>query len=350
MSAHPFTLNLYSFLHLSFTSSRFRARIMARHINNLATFLDEFAHGLSDDDLSKRLTRTAILLRNPPYHPTAAQPTRSRHKSAQKCLSTIRREFGDPTYYLCLFASSITALCTERRELSEALAEWPGKHDISSAFTETAQAVVEKHLAKERSQKIPDQTFPQKRRQSIAHPSTQQLVNDHGSRHKRARLDGDYKDLMFAGRMVTQSQQGEDQGNVPHFRQECLDNAFDESHQLRLGARIEDSWRHQNVSIQHKTASTRLATEKNRQLQGPKVGAAAATGREVDISRQASGDTGISSRDGEAERSRSGESDDSEVSDESFESDNEGRSPLLAPVRSAEPARTQEGMALQKTS
>ncbi|KAK0368090.1 hypothetical protein CLIM01_14554 [Colletotrichum limetticola] len=323
---------------------------MARHINNLATFLDEFAHGLSDDDLSKRLTRTAILLRNPPYHPTAAQPTRSRHKLAQKCLSTIRQELGDSAYYLCLFASSITALCTERRELSAALAEWPGKDDISLAFTAKAQAVVQKHLAKEQSEKNPDHTFPQKRRLSTTHPSTQQLVNDPGSRHKRARLDGDYKDLLSSGRIVTQFQQGEDQGNIPQFREECLDNAFDESHQLRSGARTEDNWRHHNVSIQHRSDSTRLATEKYRQLQGPKVGAAAATGREVDISQQASGDTGIRSRDGEAERSRSGESDDSEVSDESFDSDNEGRFPLLAPVRSAEPARTQEGMTLQKTS
>ncbi|OHE90344.1 hypothetical protein CORC01_14357 [Colletotrichum orchidophilum] len=322
---------------------------MARHIDNLATFLDQFAHGLSDDNLSKRLTRTAILLRNPPYHTTAAQPTRSRHKSAQKCLFTIRWELGDPTYYLCLFASSITALSTERRELSEVLAKWPGKDDISSAFTGRAQAIVEKHLAEEGSEESPAHTSFQKRRQSMTHPSPQQSVNDPGSRHKRARLDGDYKGLMSVGRIVTQSQQGEDQSNIPQFREEYLDNAFDESHQLPLDARTEDSWRHQNVLIQERSASTLLVAEKYQPSQGPKVGGAAGIGREVDISHQASGDTGIRSQYGKAERSRSGESDDGEVSDESNDSDNEGRVPLLAPDRSAQTARTQEGMTLQKT-
>ncbi|KAK2055570.1 hypothetical protein LY76DRAFT_595927 [Colletotrichum caudatum] len=294
---------------------------MARHISSLTTFLDQYEHGFSDDELSKRLNRTAILLRNPPYPATAAQPTRSRHQLAQKCLFNIRKEFGDSVYYLCLFVSTITTLSTERKQLNDALAQWPGKNGIPSAFTKQAQAIVEKHQVEKQTEERPFHTPPRKRCLSTTRIIQKSSAEDSENTLKRARLEGGFNDLMSVGRMVVQSDQGENEGGTSQ-----LGSDFNASYQGSLDVRNECSLGyHRLYTNTRSNLASQLATGNPQLPHGPETDTA---GREADPDHRA-GDNTIA-----------------ECAD-SDESDDEEDPPLSEPVNSispVDPFHPQDGM------
>ncbi|WQF84232.1 hypothetical protein CDEST_09246 [Colletotrichum destructivum] len=285
---------------------------MARHIEKFTIFLDEFHLGLSDVDLNNRLTRTAILLRNPPYQETAAQPTQSRHNLAQKCLLTIRREFGDSVYYLCLFASTVTTLSTERKQLGDALAQWSGKDRIPSAFTKQAQALVEKYHAEKRlEEERRSHTSPRKRPQSTPYTTKQSSANDSGNTYKRARLHEGSRSFMSVGRIIVQSRESEGENDTLHSREERPDNEFNVSYQHPLDVRNECSMSYQGLFTNRRNSVASQLAAGNEAI--------VATGREVDLGHRPSGDALV----------ESGDSDDSD--------DDEEDPTISAPVNSVNP-------------
>ncbi|KXH59538.1 hypothetical protein CSAL01_06627 [Colletotrichum salicis] len=256
---------------------------MARHISSLTTFLDQYEHGFSEEDLSRRLNRTAILLRNPPYHATAAQPTRSRHQSAQKCLFNIRKDFGDPVYYLCLFVSTITTLSTERQQFNDALAQWPGKGKIPPAFTEQARAIVERYRAEKREEEErPSHTSLRKRSLSTPRSTQQSSAKDSGNAFKRARLKGGPKGLMSVGSMVVHSEPGGMNDGTSRPGSE-FNTRYRASSEIRNGC----SMTYQDLYINARSiVASQLATRNRQVSHRPEIEAA---GREVGPDQQAGG-------------------------------------------------------------
>ncbi|KAK1490728.1 hypothetical protein CCUS01_14385 [Colletotrichum cuscutae] len=295
---------------------------MARHISSLTTFLDQYEHGFSDEDLSGRLDRMAILLCNPPYHATAAQPTRSRHQSAQKSLFNIRKEFGDPVYYLCLFVSNITTLSTERQQFNDALAQWSGKGKIPPAFTKQAQAIVERYRAEKRNnEERSSHTSLRKRSLSTPHTTQKSSTKDSGNASKRARLNGGPKDLMSVGRVAEHSEPGgmNDRTSRPGSEFNTRDRASSE-------VRNECGMTYQDLYINARSiVASQLATRTRKAFRRPEIETAR---REVEPDHQVGGKT----------IARCAESDDS---------DDEEDLPTSAPVdpiNSVDTFQSQDGM------
>ncbi|KAJ0158847.1 hypothetical protein CTA2_10754 [Colletotrichum tanaceti] len=98
-------------------------------------------------------TGTGLLLNeSQPYDPTSSESTQSRHRVALRNLQKIRNNFEEPVYYLCLFASSVTALSKDpfKTGFWTALEQWPDRGKIPSDFTIRARKVVEAYYKKMR--------------------------------------------------------------------------------------------------------------------------------------------------------------------------------------------------------
>ncbi|KXH43540.1 hypothetical protein CSAL01_09992 [Colletotrichum salicis] len=130
---------------------------------------------------------TGLLLNeSQPYDPNTSISTRSRHRVALRNLQKIRATFKEPVYYLCLFASSITALSKDPYKTGfwTALQEWPDKDKIPSDFTVKALRVIEAYH-EEMKTKDGGATSQQKRRRATPDTTEQLRLMD---RSKRPRV------------------------------------------------------------------------------------------------------------------------------------------------------------------
>ncbi|KAK1515362.1 hypothetical protein CABS01_16732 [Colletotrichum abscissum] len=120
-------------------------------IKPLATFVQNLKDPEQDVDLLYCLTGMAPLLKIPLVTTAMSNSTRSRHKQAYRHLNKIRESFGEIAYYICLFASSITALGvkTETSGFDASFREWfdQVQHEIPDDFEIQAGKAVEDHLA-----------------------------------------------------------------------------------------------------------------------------------------------------------------------------------------------------------
>ncbi|KAK1657666.1 hypothetical protein BDP55DRAFT_638561 [Colletotrichum godetiae] len=166
---------------------------MHKHVAPIASFLEDFKQNkVTRRDIIRRLSQNIDLVDSVPLSKATA-PTQSRYTVARRHLQDIKDDLGQPLYYLCIIASSVTALHQYSRSgFQGALEAWAKEADIPLNFLGSARQAVEEYVANY----TPSTIAPHPKRPRETSEGRQQSSNeaDQGTR-KKSRFDEEEKSL-----------------------------------------------------------------------------------------------------------------------------------------------------------